>query len=65
MLLIVRVLLLAVLMVGLEGAQGFSCLLVCMSSLVFDGDATSLVQRPLSVLPIVYRTWASARMGAA
>ena len=28
-----------------------------------DGDATPLGQRPLSVLPIVYRMWASARMG--
>ena len=28
-----------------------------------DGDATSLGQRPLSVLPVVYRIWASARMG--
>ena len=28
-----------------------------------DGDATPLGQRPLSVLPIVYRFWASARMG--
>ena len=28
-----------------------------------DGDATPLSQRPLSVLPIVYRVWASARMG--
>ena len=27
-----------------------------------DGDATPLGQRPLSVLPIVYRTWASVRM---
>ena len=27
-----------------------------------DGDATPLGQRPLSVLPIVYRIWASARM---
>ena len=27
-----------------------------------DGDATLLGQRPLSVLPIVYRIWASARM---
>ena len=27
-----------------------------------DGDATHLGQRPLSVLPIVYRVWASARM---
>ena len=27
-----------------------------------DVDATSLGQRPLSVLPIVYRIWASARM---
>ena len=28
-----------------------------------DGDATPLGQRPLSVLPIVYRIWASARVG--
>ena len=28
-----------------------------------DGDATPLDHRPLSVLPIVYRIWASARMG--
>ena len=28
-----------------------------------DGDATCLVQRPLSILPVVYRIWASARMG--
>ena len=28
-----------------------------------DGDATHLGQRPLSVLPVVYRIWASARMG--
>ena len=28
-----------------------------------DGDATTLGQRPLSVLPVVYRIWASARMG--
>ena len=28
-----------------------------------DGDATPLGPRPLSVLPIVYRIWASARMG--
>ena len=27
-----------------------------------DGDATPLGQRPLSVLPMVYRIWASARM---
>ena len=27
-----------------------------------EGDATSLGERPLSVLPIVYRVWASARM---
>ena len=26
-----------------------------------DGDSTALGQRPLSVLPIVYRIWASAR----
>ena len=28
-----------------------------------DGDSTLLVQRPLSVLPVVYRIWTSARMG--
>ena len=28
-----------------------------------DGDATPLGQRPLSVLPVVYRFWASPRMG--
>ena len=28
-----------------------------------DGDATPLCQRSLSVLPVVYRIWASARMG--
>ena len=28
-----------------------------------DGDATSLGHRPLSVLPVVYCIWASARMG--
>ena len=28
-----------------------------------DGDATTIGQRPLGVLPIVYRFWASARMG--
>ena len=28
-----------------------------------DGDAAPLGQRPLSVLPFVYRIWASARMG--
>ena len=27
-----------------------------------DGDATPLGQRPLCVLPVVYRVWASARM---
>ena len=27
------------------------------------GDATPLGQRPLSVLPVVYRLWASTRMG--
>ena len=27
-----------------------------------DGDATPLGQRPLSVLPVVYRIWASVRM---
>ena len=27
-----------------------------------DGDAGPLGQRPLSVLPVVYRIWASARM---
>ena len=29
-----------------------------------DGDATSLGQRPLGVLPVVCRIWASARMSA-
>ena len=28
-----------------------------------DGDAAPLGQRPLSVLPVVYRIWASTRMG--
>ena len=28
-----------------------------------DGNATPLGQRPLSVLPVVYRIWASAGMG--
>ena len=28
-----------------------------------DGNATPLGQRPLSVLPVVYRIWASTRMG--
>ena len=28
-----------------------------------DGDVTPLGQRPLGVLPVVYRIWASARMG--
>ena len=28
-----------------------------------DGDATHPGQRPLSVLPVVHRFWASARMG--
>ena len=28
-----------------------------------DGDATPLGQRPLSVLPVIYRVWASARVG--
>ena len=28
-----------------------------------DGDAAHLGQRPLSVLPVVYRIWASTRMG--
>ena len=28
-----------------------------------DGNATPLGQRPLTVLPVVYRVWASARMG--
>ena len=27
-----------------------------------DGDATPLGQRPLSVVPVVYRIWASAGM---
>ena len=28
-----------------------------------DGNATPLGQRPLTVLPVVYRVWAFARMG--
>ena len=28
-----------------------------------DGDSTPLSQRPLSVLPVVYRLWASLRLG--
>ena len=28
-----------------------------------DGNVTPLGQRPLTVLPVVYRVWASARMG--
>ena len=28
-----------------------------------DGDSTPLGQRPLSVLPVVYRIWASLRLG--
>ena len=28
-----------------------------------DGDSTRLGQRPLSVLPVVYRLWASLRLG--
>ena len=28
-----------------------------------DGDATPLGQRPLCVLPVVYRIWASTRVG--
>ena len=28
-----------------------------------DGDSTPLGQRPLSVLPVVYRVWASLRLG--
>ena len=28
-----------------------------------DGDATPSGQRPLSVFPVFYRVWASARMG--
>ena len=28
-----------------------------------DGDSTPLGQRPLSVLPVVYRLWASLRLG--
>ena len=27
-----------------------------------DGDSTPLGQRPLGVLPVIYRVWASARM---
>ena len=40
-----------------------SGLMVClMLSPKPDGDATPLGQKPLSVLPVVYRIWASARM---
>ena len=28
-----------------------------------DGDAAPIGQRPLSVLPVIYRVWASARLG--
>ena len=28
-----------------------------------DGDSTPLCQRPLCVLPVVYRLWASVRLG--
>ena len=28
-----------------------------------DGDSTPLGQRPLSVLPVMYRLWASLRLG--
>ena len=28
-----------------------------------DGDSTPLGQRPLSVLPVVHRLWASVRLG--
>ena len=28
-----------------------------------DGESTPLGQRPLSVLPVVYRLWASLRLG--
>ena len=28
-----------------------------------DGDSTPLGQRPISVLPVVYRLWASLRLG--
>ena len=30
-----------------------------------DGDSTLLGQRPLSVLPVVYRLWGSLRLGHA
>ena len=30
-----------------------------------DGDATPLGQRPLSVVPVVYRIWASDSYGSA
>ena len=40
------------------------CWMLCIAMIPkTDGDATPLGQRPLSVLPVVYRVWASARMG--
>ena len=44
---------------GLMGYWMFTFTMIPKS----DGDATPLGQRPLSVLPIVYRIWASTRMG--
>ena len=40
------------------------CLLDASIAMIpkIDGDATPLVQRPLCVLPVVYRVWASASM---
>ena len=43
------------------GVGVVGCLLAMIPNT--DGDATPLGQRPLSVLSIVYRVWASVRMG--
>ena len=47
--------------VGLEGVEGLLDAYIAMIP-KFDGDAAPLGQRPLSVLPVMYRIWASARM---
>ena len=47
--------------VGLEGVEGLLDAYIAMIP-KFDGDAAPLGQRPLSVLPVMCRIWASARM---
>ena len=42
--------------------QGFLDAYIAMIPKV-DGDSTPLSQRPLSVLPVVYKLWASLRLG--